>query len=369
MRIPRISITAGLIVCVATFAPTFTNAATLFRDAFDCTAGLITSTQYYNFASFPAGGTSKTDNPSKSWEMGTGFAVATNEWLHFGTPRQVGKPEYVRFNSRRFDFGNVDIFWKYRSGPYGGPDGYPTNDASYAVDLWVRYQTQYNLYVIQFDRMDSRIYVKRKVPAAGWGGPNDYLANEGVYYYIPMDSERPPGAAEYFSTWERLGLTNLLHDTNTVYDFQARVVNKTTNSVQIKLWRNGRLVGSWTDANNGLEPEGSQTRTFADHLALGYYNSMTNWQEEWGHPITLPGATGFRADDIKVWIDDFRVSTLLTNDSRVSVTRQGSHVTLNWIGDILEWSADLTTWNADPCAVSPLSLTPTGARFYRTRNQ
>lgn len=78
-----------------------------------------------------------------------------------------------------------------------------------------------------------------------------------------------------------------------------------------------------------------------------------------------PGATGFRADNVKIWVGDFRVSTLQTNDSRVSANLQDGNVILNWIGS-LQSSYDLETWTDEPCVVSPLVIAPAGTRFYRT---
>ncbi|MGH7899424.1 MAG: hypothetical protein ACREQQ_15825 [Candidatus Binatia bacterium] len=43
-------------------------------------------------------------------------------------------------------------------------------------------------------------------------------------------------------------------------------------------------------------------------LDNGYYNGVPGWQAAWGLPITQPGASGFRADNVKFWIDDFVVA-------------------------------------------------------------
>lgn len=169
----------GVVGCAMALNLASLKADTLFRDNFDCTLGsstndLITSAQYYIFTNFPHAGTSSSDNPSKSWEMGTGNAFATNGWLFFGTPRGVGTSNYVRFNSQRRDYMNAGFSWLYRSGGWGGQDGY-ANDPAQAVDLWLRYQTEYDLYIIQFDKFGEeadRIRAKRKVPACGWSGPD-----------------------------------------------------------------------------------------------------------------------------------------------------------------------------------------------------
>jgi hypothetical protein len=267
----------------------------------------------------------------------------------------------VRFNSRRFDHGDAVFSWLYRSAAFGGDDGYPIHGPE-AVDLWMRYQTQYNLYVIQFDRAsDDRIYAKRKVPALGWRGNVAYLSNKGVYYTLLTDSWSPNGAGQPYNTWSNLGMPSVAHDTNTVYSFKASAVTLSNGNVQLRLWRDSRLVASWTDDNNGLEP-GPGKRTFAEDLEDDLYDPVSGWQEEWGHPIARPGATGFRADNIKIWIDNFEVSTTL------EIKFEDGKVVIDWVGLELQSSDDLITWRTESVTTTPTTITPAGLKFYRTKN-
>jgi hypothetical protein len=140
-------------------------------------------------------------------------------------------------------------------------------------------------------------------------------------------------------------------------------------AVQIQLWRDGVFVASWLDQSDGIYEGNQNGETLADHLEWGYYNTVTNWQAEWGRPITRAGSTGFRADNTKIWIDDFQVSSLATtNDSKIAISFQGGRMILNWIGGTLQSSTDLETWLDDDCAVSPLSITPVQMNFYRVKN-
>jgi hypothetical protein len=65
--------------------------------------------------------------------------------------------------------------------------------ANNATDVWLNYQTQYWLYVVQFDRSDNCIVAKRKIPtntaaSAEWGGVgvghSVEIANKGIYYTV-----------------------------------------------------------------------------------------------------------------------------------------------------------------------------------------
>lgn len=222
-------------------------------------------------------------------------------------------------NTRRFDIGDADVRWTYRSARFG-ENGFPVEGAD-AVDLWVRYQTQYDVYVVQFDRTNAGIQVKRKVPAAGWSGPHDLVANEGVYYTLPTDADQPLfGAGVPFVSWNGVarllpaserakpGFPALAHDRVTPYDFEATVRNLGGGKVQIQAYRAGVLVYSATDDGRcGLAADGE---TQATHLDRGYFQTVPGWDPSWGRPIVRAGAAGFRADNVEFWVKDFVVRGL-----------------------------------------------------------
>jgi len=90
----------------------------------------------------------------------------------------------------------------------------------------------------------------------------------------------------------------------TPYDFKVRVQN-VPSGVQIKAWRAGVLIYSATD--DGRSGVAANGETQGVHIDRGYYNSVPGWQAAWGRPITTPGGSGFRADNIKFWLKDFLV--------------------------------------------------------------
>ncbi|MFD0710531.1 discoidin domain-containing protein [Paenibacillus sp. GCM10027626] len=287
--------------------PDPTTGTILVQDDFSSyvSGQIITDNTTYSWAPFPNGGTSGPGNPSALWEADTGKFVADNGWGYSGKPNEWGDRWFFRTNTRNFDIGDATVTWKYRSAPFG-QDGY-TVESSDAVDLWLRYQTQYNLYVLQFDRTNNAVVAKRKVPAEGWSGPSNLVSNKGVYYSLVTDNEQPIwGAGQQAITWAGHGLPNLTHDSTTLYNFKAKVVNKPGGTVQIQLWRDNILIASWLDNNNGTAANGE---TLSTHISKGYYNSVPGWQSWWGQPITRAGASGFRADNIKFWIDDFVVTS------------------------------------------------------------
>jgi hypothetical protein len=147
------------------------DAAVIVKDKFSCVTNgsIISSPQYFIFTNFPYRGMSRSNNPSKIWEITTGTGRVDNAWMHFGRPNQNTNPEYVRCVTRHAGLGDVEMSWKYRSAPFG-VDGHAV-EAWHATDVWIRYQTQYDLYIVQFDRVNDRVVAKRKVPALGWSGP------------------------------------------------------------------------------------------------------------------------------------------------------------------------------------------------------
>jgi hypothetical protein len=302
----------------ATTTPTATPipSAAIMQDSFAGTDGLITSYAYYASVNFPGGGTSRASNPSPLWEGDSGWLYRQSGWGYSGRPIDWGNKYFYRFNTRDFAIGDATVSWTYRSAPFG-QDGYAVEGGD-AVDVWLRYQTQYSVYVFQFDRTNDCVQAKRKIPATGWTGPSNLIANNGVYYTLPTDSSQPIfGAGAYCVAWN--GVQNLLpasertkprfpnlaHDGVTPYDFKVRVQNVGT-SVEIQGWRAGVLVYSATDdGRSGIAANGE---TQGMHMDRGYYDTVPGWQPSWGKPITAPGASGFRADNIKFWLKDFLVT-------------------------------------------------------------
>ena len=292
------SISGALSVCNLHLTPS----AIVFTERFDGSAQLVDTAQYLH-GLFPLNGFSPVPG---AWQADTGWLFQSNGWGYTGRPSDYGSPAFFRAYTHFNDIADAEFTWQYRSAAFG--DGvYPTNGGD-AVDLWLRYQTQYNLYALQFDRNDGRIYVKRKIPY------NPGTSNHGNYYEIPLDATSPgyrPG--KRYTAWNELGLAPLLHDSYTVYTFRATAIS-VANGVQFRLWRDGVLVFSAIDdgASGIRYPTSTTTATQQQDLASGLYNdsSVPGWQPEWGRPIRTAGSTGFRADNVQAWFDNFTVNGL-----------------------------------------------------------
>lgn len=289
------------------------------EDRFDGTDGIITSPLHYLSASFPLGGTSASTNPSPLWEGDSGKFHRQSGWGYSGRPIDWANKYFFRYNTRDFSIGDATVSWQYRSGAFG-QDGYPV-EGSDAASVWLRYQTQYDLYVLQFDRTNNCMQAKRKLPAQGWSGPSSLISNKGVYYSLQTDAAQPIfGAGQYCVTWNGVkgllpageaakpGFPNLAHDGATMYDFKASIRTLPDGRVQIQGYRAGVLVYSVTD--DGRSALAANGETQGAHLDRGYYTSVAGWQSAWGRPITRTGAAGFRADNIPFWLDNLTVQPL-----------------------------------------------------------
>lgn len=291
----------------------------IVQDSFEGADGVVTSHEHYAEAQFPLGGTSSPSNPSPVWEGDSGWFFRRGNWGYSGRPSDWRDRYFFRMNTRNFAIRDAAVSWRYRSAQFG-EDGYPSESAD-AVDVWVRYQTQYNLYAFQFDRTNDGVQAKRKIPADGWSGPKALVANKGVYYTLPTDADQPVlGAGKYLVPWravsDRLpagerakpGFPNLAHDGRTAYEFEVTVRNLPGGKVQIQAYRAGVLVYSATDDGRSAVAANGETQGL--HVDRGYYETVPGWQSSWAAPITNAGATGFRADDIQFWITNFVVRGL-----------------------------------------------------------
>ena len=291
----------------------------MIDDRFDGADGVITSPLHYLSAAFPLTGTSALSNPSPIWEGDSGTFHRQSGWGYSGRPADWGNKYFFRYNTRDLEIGDATVAWQYRSAAFG-QDGYPV-EGSDAAAVWLRYQSQYDLYVWQFDRTNNCMQAKRKVPAQNWTGPSGLVSNKGVYYSLRTDAAQPVfGAGQYCVSWSGVqgllppaeaskpGFPNLAHDGTTAYDFRATIRTLPGGSVQIQGYRAGVLVYSVTD--DGRSGVAANGETQGTHVDRGHYNSVTGWQSTWALPITRPGATGFRADNIKVWLDNFKFQPL-----------------------------------------------------------
>lgn len=275
----------------------------------------VTDASYYTSGTFPFNGTSDPDNPSGIWECGTGGLYADHGWGWSNLPTVVGTSNHFRCTTQSHDVKHQMVTWTYKSAAYG-VGGYSVTGTE-AIDVWLRYITQFNLYALQFDRTDGRIYLKRKVPAdASYvtnGGASGLVFNNGIYYIVKTDSQQPVFNADSpYATWVGQSLSPPQHNatstTGAQYDMAATIDTIGWSGglplVQVQLWRDGILVGSWTDNNTGIDANGA---TLAAAITAGYFTGTTGYQSTWYTPIDSHGGSGWRADNVQCWFKNFKL--------------------------------------------------------------
>jgi len=233
------------------------NPSVLFSDTFaGYPNGLITN-EYAYWSPGSAGAKN-----SSTWEMTSGSLFAENSAGWTGIP-DVGAPNadssnannsaVFRLTTKRADFGDVAVSFDLLNQGLSATAGTPPVDWD-GVHVFLRYQTEYNLYYASVNRRDNTVIVKKKVP----GGPS----NGGTYYNLgSYGSHTVP-----YNVWQKV---------------KATVKNNTDGSVTIQLFADGQLVFSVTD--NG---------------SIG------------GAPIRSAGKVGIRGDNANLKFKNFTVTPL-----------------------------------------------------------
>jgi hypothetical protein len=176
-------------------------------------------------------------SPDPRSEAGTGSAV-------------------FRLTTREQGFGNVRVAVRLRIDAFVTSPGTPAEDWD-GVHIFLRYQSQYQLYYASINRRDGTTAIKKKEP----GGPS----NGGTYYTLATGVAAVP-----IGEWQPVA---------------AAVETLPSGGVRVSLYRGLDLL---------LET--------VDDGRLG------------GPPITNPGAVGIRGDNCEFEFRDFRVADL---DSRI----------------------------------------------------
>ncbi|HKS98959.1 MAG TPA: hypothetical protein VJT31_05450 [Rugosimonospora sp.] len=197
---------------------------------------------------------------SADWQMTSGSLFARNGNGYSGfidgivpDPLSILHTESAifRLNTARFDFGNVRVDFSYLIDRLGSTLLTPPV-AWDGLHIWMRYQTEFNLYSAYVARRDGRVMLKKKCP----GG----LANGGTYVEL---SDEYPGFPIRFGSWTSVG---------------ASVVNNTDGTVTLRLYENGRLAVTAVDHGQGCRA------------------------------ITAPGAVGIRGDNAEFNFKGFTVT-------------------------------------------------------------
>ena len=351
----------------------YTNGATI-RDA-----------TTYSFGTFPAQGS---DAGATKWQLDTGTLKARadatgNKW---GETQTSDLYRLYTTNTAQ----EAVVQWRYKAATENN-----------ATDVWLRLQTQYQLYALQFDRGDDCLVAKRKMPtntsATGeWGGVaagrGGEIANKGVYYVLRIDSDQPAHTGGPCNQdgvrWTDLtmGTSTITHDGTTsggtTYTFKATAhtvpagtgtcTGVAFDCVQIQLFRGGTLVASWTDKNNGLNS--SAARTLQQDCDAGYYAGVTGYQASWCLPIYAAGLSGFRNDDVQmIWIDDFSLTEAsgeaptaptVNLDAVPSSITSGQQSTLSWAATDSTTCTKSNGWSGATTTAGTLKVSPVATTTY-----
>jgi hypothetical protein len=237
---------------------------------------------------------------SQVWEMTSGSLFASGGAAWSGIPDDVGPnptssngtdSAVFRLTTKENDFGDVAVSFMLLNQGLSATASTPSV-AWDGIHVFLRYQSEFNLYYASIDRRDNTVVIKKKVP----GGPS----NGGTYYELsPSVSHVVP-----YGSWQVV---------------RATVQNNANGSVTIKLYSGETLLVSATD-------DGS----------IG------------GPPITAPGKVGIRGDNCNFKVDDFTVSPLSGSAvstlavSSVSASGDDGNVPANTLDGNLStrWSAE-----------------------------
>ncbi len=243
-----------------TTVPTPTSTPTtniLFSDLFSqYTDGLITNEYtYWN----------KTDPTSKQsslWEMDSGSLFASGGTGWTGIPNDISpnalstngnNSSIFRLVTKQSNFGDVSVNFDFLNQGLNSSGSTPAVSWD-GLHIFLRYQSEYNLYYASVNRRDNTVVIKKKIP----GGPS----NNGTYYEL---SKYTAHTVPY-GTWQNV---------------TATVKNNADGSVTIELYANGVLLTKAVD-------DGS----------IG------------GAPIRAAGKVGMRGDNANLKIKNFKVSAL-----------------------------------------------------------
>jgi hypothetical protein len=199
---------------------------------------------------------------SSTWEMTSGslFSSASNGYsgvVDAGKPdarsAKITDSAIFRLNTKDYSYGDVNVGFKLNLNRLGSTTKTPAVNWD-GVHIWLRYQSQYNLYYASVARRDGHVVIKKKCP----GGPS----NDGTYYEL---SKEISGHPMPLNSWN---------------DVAATVRNNPTGTVTVTLYRSGTPVVSATDSGVGCAP------------------------------ITHPGSVGIRGDNAQFQFQKFTVSAL-----------------------------------------------------------
>jgi hypothetical protein len=199
---------------------------------------------------------------SSKWETTSGSLFVKSGVGWTGVPDGCRPDRYsricndsavFRLRTRRMNFGDVRVSFRLWNRSLTTTPRTPAR-AIDGAHVWLRYQSEAQLYAVSFNRRDGSVVIKKKCP----GGPS----NGGTYYSL---SKAIPDQPIPLGVWQRIGVA---------------IRNNADGSVAISLSRDQAPLASATDAGIGCAP------------------------------LRAAGAVGIRGDNDNFSIDDFTVTTL-----------------------------------------------------------
>jgi len=170
------AIAAVLCLCACTPA---TAGADVIVDDFNGPDGLITA----EGQPVPSG---------EPWEMTSGSLFRNDGTGWSGVPDDATGSTVFRMVSVERDFDNVDVSMRLRVDDLVTTERTPAQDYD-GAHIWVRYESDRELYAVSVDRRDGTMIIKKKCP----GGTD----NGGTYYDL---NDPAAGAPIPFGQWQQV---------------------------------------------------------------------------------------------------------------------------------------------------------------------
>jgi hypothetical protein len=251
---------------------TISGGNTLFQDTFTGSDGLITN----EYAHWNSDGINSPD-----WDMTSGSLFRQTNAAWTGVPDSCSPDKFsssctdsnvFRLNTKKNFSGNVKVSLALKNNSDIHDSNCNSNDTCWhGVHIWMRYQTQYDLYYVSINRADNQVVIKRKVPCG--------TDNQGTYFVLAQATH-----AWTVGTWQHFSMTI---QTNGDGSVTLKVYDDDTHT----------LITQGTDLG-GTNQNWSSGCTTQGHYPTAQYP-----------PITAAGAVGVRGDFDNFNFDDFTVTS------------------------------------------------------------
>lgn len=209
---------------------------------------------------------------SADWEMTSGSLFAKALRGYSGVPNDgqvdiasaINNSRVFRLTTKRKDFLNVSVKTQLIVVGQSSDAAWPPVSWD-GIHIFLRYQTEFDLYYASINRRDGKCIIKKK----------------------RKDGPKP----ENGGTYTELGAyTPHAWMPNTIQNVQATIKNQADGTVLIALLAEGKeIMHVIDDGKTGIID-----------------GSVGNW----GSPIVTPGAVGIRGDNTEFYFDNFQVDTL-----------------------------------------------------------